>query len=73
MIECHDCRQCNRKGRPSVMRNSGYCTSHVREGIRSERSGLFQKLRDFITDRRFDEKTAKLKTNKGFRPSWFWR
>lgn len=72
-IPCHECRQCNQKGKPSVTRNSAYCNSHVRHGVIVNRSGLFQKFRDFITERRFDDKENKLKTTKGFRPSWFWR
>jgi len=72
-ISCAECRQCNRKGKPSVARYSAYCDSHVKKGMQVNRSGIFQRFKDFIYERRYDEKTKQLKTTKGFRPSWFWR
>jgi hypothetical protein len=72
-ISCLDCGQCNRKGKPSVMRFSAYCDSHIKQGISVNRVGLFERFKDFITQRRYDEKENMMKTTKGFRPSWFWR
>lgn len=73
MIECKECKKCNRKGKPSVMRGSAYCDSHIIRGIRVNRVGLFQRFKDLVFERRYDEKENKMRTNRGFRPSWFWR
>ncbi|RLF50594.1 MAG: hypothetical protein DRN24_06270 [Thermoplasmata archaeon] len=72
-IPCSVCRQCNRKGKPSVSRFSAYCDSHVKEGIRVNRSGMFQRIKDFIYAKRYDEEQKNVNVTKGFRPSWFWR
>lgn len=70
-IKCGNCKQCNRKDKPSVMRYSAYCSSHIRYGLKINRSGLFERFVDFIFNKRYDEKNNKLKTTKGFRPSYF--
>jgi hypothetical protein len=84
---CNTCGQCNRKGRPSVTRESAYCDSHKKYGHKDpDRIGLVQRFRNFISERRMvkvktDEKDEygkplfeeKFSTTKGFRPSWFWR
>ena len=73
LIPCYECRQCNRKGKPSVMRGSAYCDSHVVKRHKVNRLGLFERFKDFIFQRRYDEKTNQLKTTKGFRESWWYR
>ena len=72
-IKCNECRQCNSKGKPSVTRGSAYCDSHIKYGIQVNRVGLFQRFKDYLFERRYDEKEKKMRTTKGFRPSWFWR
>jgi len=73
-IKCYECGQCNRKGKPSVMRGSAYCDSHRKFGVKTNRIGLFQRFKDFMFEKRYNDQreTEKLKI-KGFRPSWFWR
>ena len=73
MIPCNECRQCNRKGRASVMKGSAYCDSHIKSIRQVNRSGIFSSFKNFLFERRYDEKTNKLKTKKGFRDSWFWK
>lgn len=73
MIPCYECRQCNSKGKPSVGRGSAYCDSYIKLGIKVNRVGLFQRFKDFIFNRRYDEKKNEMKNTKGFRPSWFLR
>jgi len=72
-IKCTECKQCNSRGKPSVMRNSAYCDSHIKVGIRVNRSGLFRGFMDFLFNRHFDDKEGKLKTTKGFRSDYFLR
>ena len=74
---CQIYKNCNRKGKPSVMKYSAYCDSNV-INIHKElfwetlklRLNIFKKAKDFFFERRFDEKTNKLNT-KGFRKNWF--
>jgi hypothetical protein len=77
VFRCTECKQCNTRGKPSVMRGSAFCDSHRRFGEVVNRSGLFSRFKDFLFDRRaeYDDETGKLKdvNEKGFRPSWFWR
>ena len=73
MMPCRECGQCNQKGKPSAMRGSAYCDSHIRVGIKVNRVGLFRRVKDFIFERRYDEEKNQLKTHKGFRDSWFWK
>ena len=72
LIKCSVCRQCNRKGKKSVSRHSAYCDSHKKEGVKNNRVGLFKRFKDFISERRFDDKEKTMKTD-GFRKSWFYR
>lgn len=83
LIACNDCRQCNRKGRPSVMRGSAYCDSHVikrihrRKGIFGFISKIFFKehVKNKYTEERTkynEDGTIKSFNKKGFRESWFY-
>lgn len=47
MIECCKCKQCNRKGKPSVTRDSAYC-QHNRIDNKILRLGFFSKLKEKI-------------------------
>ena len=73
MISCSECRQCNRKGKPSVLRGSKYCNEHI---ITVKRKSVLFKwvdnIKDKIMDKRLD-KDGKLTTSKGFRQSWWYR
>ena len=73
-ISCRECRQCNRKGRPSVTRLSKYCDNHYVYRVKTKGGLLkfFTGVKDRIFEKRLDEK-GQLKTTKGFRPSWFYR
>ena len=73
-VACSVCRQCNRKGKPSVTRLSSYCDKHYINQVRAKTS-LFSKLvsvKDRLLEKRFDEKTQSLK-KKGFREDYFYR
>jgi len=77
-IACRECRQCNRKGKPSIARGSAYCDSHYIHRAKTKR-GWFS----FITDvkNKFMDKRTKYNEDgtikefnkKGFRESWFYR
>jgi len=70
---CLECGQCNRKGRPSVMRLSKYCDDHhKKQVVKQSMFSFLTKIRDSLGFKRFDEKTSKLNT-KGFRADWFYR
>ena len=73
-ISCHECRQCNRSGRPSVTRLSKHCDDHYVNRIKSKGGLLkfFTDVKDKIFEKRLDDK-GQLKTTKGFRKSWFYR
>ena len=80
MIKCYECRSCNIKGKPSVMKGSAYCDSRIKFGVKktqkTQRIGIFDRFKNFLWDRRtkFDEKgNLKEFKKKGFRESWFWR
>lgn len=76
MLSCHHCKQCNRKGKPSVMRGSAYCDTHRKTIGQVNRSGLFHRFKDFLFDKRakFDDKgRMKEFKKKGFRKDWFIR
>lgn len=71
---CYECKQCNHIGKPSVMRGSAYCDSHKRHGTKAvERISLFQKFKDRLFTKNFDEKENQMKPIKGFRKHWIWR
>ena len=74
LTPCSECRQCNHVGKPSVMRGSAYCDSNKRHGTKTvERIGLFQRFKDKLFSRNFDEKENQMKPIKGFRNNWIWR
>ena len=72
LISCSVCKQCNTKGKPSVTRHSKYCYEH-RLGIKHSSFTFFTNIKDKIFNMRYDAKENKLKTQKGFRPSWWYR
>ena len=70
-ISCMDCRQCNRKGKPSVMRGSIYCDKHFVHRVQTKKkTGLFAGIRDRFMEKRYDPERGIKK--KGFRESWFY-
>ena len=77
-LECNQCRQCNRKGRPSVSRFSKYCDDNYIHRVESKK-GLFSwftevKNKFFERRAKYDEEgNLKDLNKKGFRESWFWR
>ena len=71
-LNCLECRQCNGKGKPSVMKGSSYCDSHRIRNKISKRIGLFATIKERLFGKRYDEKTNTTKL-KGFRESWFLR
>lgn len=80
MIKCYECRACNIKGKPSVMKGSAYCDDHIRGGVKhtqkEQRTGLFARFKGFLFDRRTRldaEGNVREFKKKGFRESWFWR
>jgi len=73
-ISCLECKQCNRKGKPSVSRFSKLCDERYKKPVRVK-TGLFDaiiKLKDKIFDKRYDANKNDLNT-KGFRKDWFMR
>ena len=77
-IACVECRQCNRKGKPSVSRGSQYCDNNYIRRVKTKRKlfGWFTDIKNKMMDRRveYDEDGNVKKFNKkGFRESWFWR
>ena len=73
-ISCQECKQCNLKGKPSVSRYSKYCDVHYyRPKPLSFFKSFFTKITDRLFEKRYDEKTNKIKTTKGFRPYFFKR
>lgn len=78
LIACSDCRQCNHKGKPSVMRGSMYCDTHrVGKPVTKEQKGFFSRIKDRFFEKRTvkDKETDEIKEvlTKGFRESWFYR
>lgn len=49
MVSCAECRQCNHKGKPSVMRGSAYCSSK-RIDNRIFRLSFFERIKNRIRD-----------------------
>lgn len=70
MIQCNECRQCNHRGKPSVMRESAYCDSH-RINNKIIRTGFFKSMKDKIFSLLYDEETNEFKNKGGFRPNRF--
>lgn len=62
--KCSDCRQCNRKGKPSVTRDSEYCRTHVVGNKPSV--GFFASIKKNILNR-FKDKEGNQMPVKGFR------
>ena len=69
---CLTCCQCNRKGKPSVMKGSSYCDAHNINNKIIKRIGIFQAIKNRLFEKRFNERTGDMK-QKGFRKSWFMR
>lgn len=77
-IACVECRQCNSKGKPSVMRFSKYCDNHYIHRVKVKKSifGIFTKIKNKMMDKRVkynEDGSIKEFNKKGFRDSWFWR
>lgn len=78
-VMCRECRQCNHKGKPSVMRHSTYCNTHYKYRVSETKKSLFKWFTD--VKNKFFDKRAKYDEEgniedvdtKGFRKSWFWR
>ena len=78
LIACSDCQQCNRRGKPSVMRGSMYCDTHKRgRPVTKGQQGFLSRLKDRFFEKRTvkDKETQEIKEvrTKGFRESWFYR
>ena len=71
-LNCVECRQCNRKGKPSVSKFSSYCDTHRIKNKITKRIGLFQLIKSKLFDKRYNESKNDLKY-KGFRKDWFLR
>jgi len=78
-IACSQCKQCNRKGKPSVSRYSKYCnTNHINKKIIKQGilTSIFTKIKNKYYDARvkYNEQGQIKKMNtKGFRTDWFYR
>ena len=77
-LECLECKQCNRKGKPSVTRLSKYCNDHYIRRVKAKKSifGFLTNIKNKVYDKRIkydDEGNIKDLNSKGFRRSWFWR
>jgi len=77
-IACVECRQCNRKGKPSVLRFSKYCDDHHIYRVKTKKKKLawFTDIKNKFVEKRTeydDEGKMKDMNTKGFRNSWFWR
>lgn len=76
---CSDCRQCNRKGKPSISRYSKYCKTHYKTNNKTDKKqniGVFTNIKNKLFDKRtkYDEEgNMKDLNQKGFRKIWFWR
>ena len=49
-IKCYQCRHCNEKGKPSVMKGSAFCESN-RGIITDERASAWGKIRGLMSFR----------------------
>lgn len=77
---CISCRQCNRKGKPSVTKYSLYCDRNYTNIKRTNKSSIwrkillriniFKKLKESFIDKRFNDTIGDLNT-KGFRKRYF--
>jgi len=79
-LPCSECKQCNRKGKPSVTRLSKYCDTHYKNRPRvKQKKGFFNfftAAKDKFFDKRAkynDEGKIEDLNTKGFRKDWFWR
>ena len=77
-LSCKECKQCNRKGKPSVLRFSKYCDEHHKHRIVAKK-GLFGWLTD-VKDKFYNKRveynedgSIKDMNTKGFRKDWFFR
>jgi hypothetical protein len=68
MQRCNECKQCNRKGKPSVTRESSYCYSH-RTQKDILRLSIFSRIKERIQNSFLDE-FGNIKKLRGFRKSW---
>lgn len=62
--KCCDCKRCNRKGKPSVTRNSEYCRTHFVENNPS--IGFFASIKKNLLNRFKDKEGNQFPVN-GFR------
>jgi hypothetical protein len=70
---CFECRQCNHKGKPSVMRGSQYCDTHKKQS-KVKQKGILSRFVDRWISRNENKKNPEQQPpTKGFRPSFFWR
>ena len=70
-ISCVECRQCNRKGKPSVTRYSKYCDNHYIGLVKTKgKFAFFTRIKDRLFEKRFSDEKGDLNT-KGFRKGWF--
>ena len=77
-IKCSTCEQCNRKGKPSVMRGSIYCDVHQKKTHKkSDRKGFFSSIKDRLFKARTEKdiETGEIKNirTRGFRDDYFYR
>lgn len=78
LVSCDECKQCNRKGKPSVTRYSTYCDKHHTYRVKTRKNWFtwFTDIKNKFFEKRAkyteDDKLKDVDT-KGFRPSWFWR
>lgn len=55
-VKCYECKQCNRKGKPSVMKGSLYCEKN-RGIITPERLDIAEKFWDLLPFKHMDIKS----------------
>ena len=72
-IVCSECRQCNHKGKPSVLRMSKYCNDHyIGTPVTKDALSFLTSLKDRFFNKRYSEETKDV-NKKGFRKIWFLR
>ena len=73
-ISCLECKQCNRKGKPSVTRFSKYCDLNYRRKYKIKRNWFswFTNIKNKFIEKRYDENKRDI-NSKGFRKDWFLR
>jgi hypothetical protein len=71
-ISCSNCKNCNRKGKPSVTRYSKYCNENFKRRIKTKKGFInsLLNIKDKLFEKRFNSETKDLEL-KGFRKSWF--